>query len=303
MEKSNLLKKFEFIVNTSKEFMTLISREYKYEAANKSYCDAHNRSHEDIIGKTIAEIWGKEKSIIIKGYIEECFTGREVHYESWFEFPALGLRCFEVYCYPYVENGVTTHMVVISRDITERKVMEEKVFVDPLTGLYNYRYINQRMDEEFERARRYNLSLSLLFADIDFFKDVNDKLGHQTGNEVLICLANILNNATGSSMGLRKGLRKADIISRFGGEEFVVLLPETSKEDAAIISERIRSSVENFQFPHYRINPDVKITVSIGVSSYPDDGIYNAGELLKKADLAMYDAKNNGRNRVSLYSE
>jgi diguanylate cyclase (GGDEF)-like protein/PAS domain S-box-containing protein len=303
MIREDLLKKYEFIVNTSKEFMTLISRDYVYEAANDSYCRAHNRTSDQVVGKTVAEIWGGQKSEVIKGYIQECFQGRVVHYESWFEFPALGLRCFEVYCYPYQEKGTTTHMVVVSRDITERKQMEEKVFVDPLTGLFNYRYMNQRLEEEFERARRYNLSLPMLFADIDLFKDVNDNLGHFAGNEVLVHMANIFSNSTEKSISPTSRLRKADIIARFGGEEFVVLLPETSKQDAMHIAERIRNTVENYNFPHYAENSDIRITVSIGVAAFPDDDIDNPGDLLKKADLAMYDAKHKGRNKVSTYSE
>ncbi|MFC1668935.1 diguanylate cyclase [Spirochaetota bacterium] len=298
---NDMLKKFEFIVNTSNEFMTLINRDYEYEAANLAYCNAHNRKQKDIVGKTVAEIWGDEKSEIIKGYIQECFAGRQVHYESWFEFPALGLRCFEVYCYPYIEKGVTTNMVVISRDITARKKMEERVFVDPLTGLYNYRYLMQRIEEEFERATRYRINLSVLFIDIDFFKDVNDKLGHQIGNDVLSQIANILFTSTETTISGYRSLRKADIVSRFGGEEFVILLPETVKGDATLIADRIRSGVEKCEFEHYRDNPEVKITVSIGVSNFPDDRSANSGDLLKKADLAMYDAKNKGRNRVSVY--
>ncbi|MCP4601909.1 MAG: GGDEF domain-containing protein [Proteobacteria bacterium] len=302
MKDESHLARLEFIVNTSKEFMTMISRDYRYVAANKAYCAAHNREEEAVVGKTISEIWGKEKNKDIIGYVDECFTNREVHYESWFEFPALGMRCFEVYCYPFIEQEIVTHIVVVSRDITERKVLEEKVFIDPLTGLYNYRYINKRIEEEFERASRYNLDVALLFADIDFFKKINDKLGHQGGNEILTHMANILSNSTKKSLGTRPTLRKADIIGRFGGEEFVVLLPETSKENAENIAERIRDTIENYNFPHSKDHPNVVITISIGIAAYPDDGIENPGDLIKKADLAMYDAKHKGRNRVSIYT-
>ncbi|MHC4661802.1 MAG: sensor domain-containing diguanylate cyclase [Planctomycetota bacterium] len=299
---AKLKEKFEFIVNTSKEFMTMIGKDHRYVMANSSYCEAHKREQKDVIGREIVDIWGEEKYKIIRKYVDECFTGREVHYESWFEFPALGMKCFEVYCYPFFEEQAVTNIVVISRDITERKILQEKVFVDQLTGLYNYRYMNQRIDEEIERAKRYNLNLSLLFADIDFFKKVNDRLGHQTGNDVLIHIAGVLGDSDTRNREGRAKLRKADIVARYGGEEFLVLLPETSKKEAGNIGERIRNTVEGYKFPHYEKNPDMSVTISIGVASYPDDDISNSGDLIKKADLAMYEAKHKGRNRTSMYS-
>ncbi len=298
MNQKDMLKKFEFIVNTSQEFMTMINRDYVYVAANQAYCKAHKRKNKDVVGATIDDVWGEATAVIIKGYLHEAFSGREVHYESWFDFPALGKRCFEVYSYPFVEEGETTHIVVISRDITERKLLEEKAFVDPLTGLYNYRYLNQRLDEEFERAKRYNLNLSALFVDIDNFKEFNDKMGHQAGNDILINMSKILCNSTLSSLGNSPQLRKADIIARFGGEEFIILLPETNKADSEIIAERIRNTIALYNFPHYEERSDVRVTISVGIASYPVDAAENPGDLLKKADLAMYEAKNKGKNRV-----
>ncbi len=303
MDEKNLLSKFEFIVNTTKEFMTMIDENRRYVAANKAYCVAHNMTQDQVIGKSIADIWGSERTKIIRKYVDECFTGREVHYESWFEFPALGERCFEVYCYPFIDDDEVTHIVVVSRDITERKELERKVFVDPLTGVYNYRYVNQRIAEELARAQRYNLNLSLLFVDVDFFKDVNDNIGHQGGNDVLVHIAGILNNTAPQPSRPKLKLRKTDIVARFGGEEFVVLVPETSKSDACILAERIRSTVESYNFPHLEANPESRITVSVGVAAFPDDSIENPGDLLKKADLAMYEAKHMGRNKVSPYSD
>ncbi len=303
MDEKKSLSKYEFIVNTSKEFMTMIDSSRRYVAANKAYCMAHNMTQDQVVGKTIVDIWGSERTEIIQKYVNECFTGREVHYESWFDFPALGKRCFEVYCYPFIDGDTVTHIVVVSRDITERKELERKVFVDPLTDVYNYRYINQRMAEELERAKRYNLNLSLLFADVDFFKNVNDNIGHHGGNDVLMHIAGILNNSTQKSISPQLKLRKTDIVARFGGEEFIVLAPETSKKDAFTLAERIRSTVESYNFPHLEANPESKITVSIGVAAFPEDDIENPGDLLKKADLAMYEAKHDGRNCVVSYSK
>ena len=168
--------------------------------------------------------------------------------------------------------------------------------------VYNYRYFNQRIEEEYERARRYKLNLPLLFIDIDNFKQINDTLNHHAGNEILKDIACILSNEDEKYREANANLRKADVVARFGGEEFVVILPETTKDDAYRIAERTRKSIEEFDFAHYRGHPELKVTVSIGVAAFPDDKIKNAGDLLKKADLAMYDAKSKGRNRVSLYT-
>lgn len=119
-------KKYEFIVNTSKEFMTLISRDYIYEAVNESYCRALNRTREQIVGKSMAEIWGEEKfRTTIKDHIDQCFSGKEVMMQSQFNFGALDERYIDIHYYPfYSENGEITHSAVVSTDITERKIAE-----------------------------------------------------------------------------------------------------------------------------------------------------------------------------------
>jgi PAS domain S-box-containing protein len=119
---NELERRYEFIVNTSKELMTLIDRNYVYEAANQAYCHAHNKTRAEIIGQRVKDVWGTQLfDEVIKEKLELSFDGHEVHYENWFEFAHLGSRCFDVAYYPYHNHeGVVSHLVVVSRDVTEQ---------------------------------------------------------------------------------------------------------------------------------------------------------------------------------------
>lgn len=153
---------------------------------------------------------------------------------------------------------------------------------DGLTGLYNHRYFRRELQRRINEAERYGLSLCLAMFDIDHFKQVNDQFGHQAGDVVLQQLADLLTRTT----------READIVCRYGGEEFVVLLPETERKEALKLSERIRKGVEEQTFKKVG-----KITVSGGVAEFPDDETSDTG-LIKTADKRLYDAKESGRNAI-----
>ncbi len=129
-EREEMWRRYEFIVNASGELMSLINRDYIYEAVNESYCRSQNLEREDIIGRSVAELWSEEVfNNVIKGYLDRCFADEEVRYQTWFEFGALGSRCFEVIYYPYRDQQNTvTHVVVVSRDITElRRTLEATI--------------------------------------------------------------------------------------------------------------------------------------------------------------------------------
>lgn len=167
-------------------------------------------------------------------------------------------------------------------------VLERETITDPLLGIFNRRCLDRRMQEEVLRAQRYRFDLAVLMVDIDNFKQVNDTWGHQVGDLVLQHLTEILADA----------LRQTDILARFGGEEFVVLLPHTPEPEANKLAERLRTAVEHT--PLHRI-PELRVTVSIGSACLWPDGD-TAYSLLERADKAMYWAKREGRNRVGLYS-
>ena len=164
-------------------------------------------------------------------------------------------------------------------------------YTDGMTGLHNFRYFSLRLKEEVSRHKRLKSPISLLILDVYNFKNYNDTLGHPAGDEVLRKIA----------MVLKQTARENDIVARYGGEEFAVILPGTERKGAAIVAERIRENIEQTPFEHEEIQPQGKVTVSIGAASMPPDA-KTAEELTKKADAALYYAKRHGRNQVKLYT-
>jgi len=194
------------------------------------------------------------------------------------------------------ENGQIRYIIATSVDntesITERKQLESKLRYmathDPLTGLYNRSVLEDRLKDEIERATRYKHSLSILMIDIDHFKKVNDSYGHHIGDLVLQSFAEIL----------EASIRTSDYASRYGGEEFVVTLPETPLAEAEDLAERIRKQIAEHPFP-IENKPDIHLTISIGISTFSEH-CQTRHELLAAADFAMYASKKAGRNQVTI---
>ena len=162
---------------------------------------------------------------------------------------------------------------------------------DGMTKLYIYRHFCTLLENEIRRCERYKRNISLLMLDIDNFKHVNDTYGHLMGDNILRRISNIL----------QQTVRNIDIPARYGGEEFVVILPETNKDDACIIAERIRKSISQIVVV---VNDKISIspTVSIGIAQYTTDG-KDPKELINAADTALYHSKHNGKNCVSIYEK
>lgn len=176
--------------------------------------------------------------------------------------------------------------VAIDNSLLHKKT-EELTIIDALTELYNYRYFRSKLTDELRRADRYRQQLSILMLDLDHFKEVNDRYGHQTGNIILREVSRIMEQC----------VRDIDVVARYGGEEFVVILPQTDEEDATTIAERIRETVDKNYFPNSNGQREIQITVSLGIATYPE-GIHNIEQLFEKVDRALYRAKAEGRNRV-----
>ena len=157
---------------------------------------------------------------------------------------------------------------------------------DGLTKIYNHRFFQELFEKEYKRSDRYNTVFSMIMLDIDHFKRINDTYGHLCGDEILKGLANLVKSC----------LRSMDIAARYGGEEFAMLLPETSGIEARQTAERIRRAIEEYTF--MGTDHGLHITVSQGVATYPSPGVHERADIIAKADEALYEAKNSGRNRV-----
>lgn len=159
-------------------------------------------------------------------------------------------------------------------------------FLDPLTKLYTRYYFAEKIDEYFEKAKKFKERLSIIMCDLDHFKKINDKYGHLLGDEVLREIAKILKENV---------RRNNDIVGRYGGEEFIILLPNSSLNYAKEIAERLRKKIEAIdKFPF-------KVTMSFGIASYPEVLVKTSDELVGYADDALYKAKELGRNRVIVF--
>lgn len=168
-----------------------------------------------------------------------------------------------------------------------RKRLQQLAVTDGLTGLFNHRFFKEQLMHEFNRATRTKSSLSLAMIDIDYFKFYNDENGHPAGDIVLKKISKLI----------QRNLRKIDIAARYGGEEFVVILPETSHNAAKIVTEKIRRLVEEEPIIHEQKQPNKKLTISLGLATYPDD-TKDPDKLISVADQRLYKAKQGGRNRV-----
>ncbi len=202
--------------------------------------------------------------------------------------------------YDYIVNPIIEYELSIKlKNLMKIKELKEQIGSistrDDLTGLHNRKYLLERMESEMSRARRYNSTLSCILFDLDFFKVINDMYGYEWGDVLLKKVSEMLLNLA----------RKEDIVTRYGDEEFMVVLPDTSEENAFIFAERFRRDVEKMQFiPAGEIEPH-PVKISGGIASYPymDNSQDNANTLIRYAEHALYNAKKRGKNRIVLFSQ
>ena len=198
-------------------------------------------------------------------------------------------HCFSRNLLFILTNRLRNDNVAIINSLRQQQELEHIANVDGLTGLFNRRWMNNFFNRQIGRALNDNKPLALLLADLDHFKSINDTYGHMVGDEVLSAVASVLT----------KHVRPSDLLARFGGEEFALILPETSIEDAKLISERIRHAIDETLFKiENESHAEIHITLSIGITCLMlGDDINN---LLTRADNALYLAKEKGRNRIEV---
>ncbi len=220
------------------------------------------------------------------------------------EFVVVPLKARDACIGLIVADNIFTHRSITNDDIRvltvfanqagmaiENSKLYERALVrahkDALTGLWNHGYFQRVLEDELYVAKEQCAYMSVIMLDIDDFKNYNDTWGHQKGDEILVRLSGVLVDSS----------RKIDWVCRYGGEEFTIILPKASRRDACIIAERVRANVENFRFATEPDHPIQRLTVSVGVASFPEDG-NTKSELIKAADQALYQAKAQGKNRV-----
>ena len=286
-------KKFHSVFEQAAVGIALVSITGTFLEVNQKLCDILGYSKAQLMGKTFQEITHPDDvDADIRSLGQMLRKERQTYNIEKRYFDKNGQIIWIDLTVSLVSStqGEPKYFVAVIDNINYRKEIERELIDrathDSLTGLLNRAELDKALETETTRADRYERPLSLLMLDIDHFKFVNDDFGHQAGDKVLVELAKILELAT----------RKVDSVGRFGGEEFLVILPELNHEQALMLAERIRRQVESTSIRYQ--DKQIEITVSIGVSTYPQHGV-SVDDLVKASDDAMYKAKKRGRNQIA----
>ena len=273
-------------------------RKGSYLGCNKAFEDFIGKSKEEIIGKTVYEISKKNNAETYTDMDKQLFDNPGTQtYEYEYE-NSKNEKKYVVFKKVTYNNslGEVNGIIGIINDITEIKKREteltEKTFFDSLTEIFNRRYFDENIEKEWKQCVRGNESLSLIMLDIDFFKKYNDYYGHQEGDN---CLKRIAQEIRISL------LRPSDIVVRYGGEEFVVILPNTNSDGAHRVAERIRRNIINLAIKHEASTVSEVITLSQGIAEMNNNNNDTVYECLKNADKSLYKAKKNGRNTIEIW--
>ncbi|MEW6570403.1 MAG: diguanylate cyclase [Nitrospirota bacterium] len=282
----------------------IIGRDYRIIKVNESYARMKGITIDKLVNNLCYKIVYNRNSVCEGCVVKETFnSGRPNTKEKLMRTPT-GLQMWvEIYTYPiFDKDRMVWSVIEYTRDVTQRKKAEAERDIlierlqhlshtDDLTGLLNRRALLERLEEEANRAKRYGSALALIICDIDYFKKINDTYGHDTGDKALQIISSLI----------KESLRNSDIMGRYGGDEFFLILPETSIEGAMEMAERIRLIVRDYRLRLDR-NMSVKTTVSLGIAEFDPDK-ENIKDFVKRADNALYLAKDKGRNRVYIISE
>lgn len=264
-------------------------RHFRY--VNNKTAEMFGQSHEDIIGKLDSDVIGQELADHFWQSDKLVFeTNEKQSIEEVADDGEGNLRHYLSMKMPYKMNDESQALIGFSTDVTElyqlKEEFKKQANTDALTGLYNRRYFFRHAEKEFSRAKRHGLAMTVISIDIDYFKKINDKYGHPVGDKVLIEM----------SHNILKSLRQEDILARIGGEEFSIILPNTSLDKAKPVAQRICQTKNKFVI-NEDSHEEINVQVSVGLVTMRASDI-NFDDLFVRADNALYQAKGMGRNRV-----
>jgi diguanylate cyclase (GGDEF)-like protein len=237
---------------------------------------------QSVIGESNAQEYNEEIGNPKKKFL--IYLDRNSRHESFLTYEVRVIKSFL-----HTASIIYENMNLYHNLLEMLKVKEQQAITDPITGVNNYRYFRMQIEREIGRSQRHNNSFSIVMIDIDNFKQYNDTHGHLNGDLALKLVAE----------GLLRNIRKSDVLARYGGDEFIIILPELNKTKAKVLSEKLCDVIRKTKLPTKKFAPKVNLTISLGVATYPDDGDEEE-ILLKKADEALYQAKNSGRNTVRI---
>ena len=303
-----------FIVDRANVGIFVINHDRKVMVWNQ-FMEIHSeRKADTVVGKNLFEAFPELPQKWLDRKIENVFILKNFSFTSWEQRPYLfkfahnrpvtgGVDCMRQDCtlMPVKDDAGEVQFVCFTvLDVTDTSIYQSKLVEtteklremsnrDGLTQLFNRRYIEETLSIEYARAKRYGNKLSIILTDIDFFKKVNDNHGHLAGDEVLRVV----------SQRLTDGLRGTDILGRYGGEEFIIVLPETDIKGAEILAERLRKVVN--AEPITAEGKSLSIAISLGVTEINEKTLAYA-QLIAEADLGLYKSKENGRNCTTLYT-
>jgi len=306
--------KFRILLDESSDPIFMFDPEGQYLYVNSAFAEGVNRRLDEIIHKKIWDVFPKDEADKRFAVVKWVFENGETRIIEVRVPRTDGDRYYITTAKPVLNaDGTVATVICISKEITERKRMEEELrraneqlsaqleqieslhetlreqaIRDPLTGLYNLRFLTESIKREIAQASRENGSLSIVLMDIDHFKNFNDTYGHKAGDEVLSELGKMLNAQT----------RAADIACRYGGEEFMIIMPSAHPTEAFKRAEQWRKSFESTKISN--LGKILSATLSAGVATFPDHGSTD-DDIWRAADHALYMAKSAGRNRVVIY--
>ncbi|WP_409275282.1 PAS domain S-box protein [Neobacillus sp. SCS-31] len=295
--------RYRFITENSKDVISFLDSGGRYDYISSASRDILGYEPDELIGKNVFSFVHEDDAPELERAQLENLIGVNDHFSLIYRHRLKdgSYRWIDTVAKVLLnEKGEIDSFLAISRDATERKEKEKSLetandflkvlsSLDGLTGISNRRYFEEILEKEWERNKANETPLSAIMLDIDCFKLYNDTFGHLAGDDCLKQVASVIRDAL---------KRPRDLAARYGGEEFIILLPETDKAGALLIAETIRESIRKQEIPHTSSEIDSYITISAGYATIVPDAQFEPKDLIREADIALYQAKRNGKNKV-----